>query len=397
MQQISKSSVKNYILSLKNPEEEGFILQQQYNQSTIMSSAFSILTLELIDCLNKIDIKAEASHISSYQDRSSGLIIDPKLNFDNSNLEDLEKNYIHYQTTAFSISALDALGFSPRNKLVFLDAFRGKEKIKEFFEKIDWNNPWHESNKIMFLLQFFSYEYLRMDNRQSLNIIHVILDQLDHLQDPETGLWGTQFKASSFIAMAAAYHFLIYYKYFDRPINFSERIATSVFRLQMKDGLYHPFGGGGACEDLDAIDVLSKVVKNNDSNFDKSLDRSYNAILENYNKDGGFCWAKRPSFPILFGLRYLNPSSELFNYQMFKWVLKNNIAGTFFPFLREAKTYRYSNWNEMKFNIQCSDSWSTWFRLLSIAAIEKMNPNYKKHDIDFKFRSIPCIGWLQND
>jgi len=82
---------------------------------------------------------------------------------------------------------------------------------------------------------------------------------------------------------------------------------------------------------------------------------------------------------------------------MFKWVLKNNIAGTFFPFLREAKTYRYSNWNEMKFNIQCSDSWSTWFRLLSIAAIEKMNPNYKKHDIDFKFRSIPSIGWLQND
>ncbi|MED5433268.1 MAG: hypothetical protein VYB52_00295 [Candidatus Neomarinimicrobiota bacterium] len=397
MQQISKSSVKNYILSLKDPEEEGFILQQQYNQSTIMSSAFSILTLELIDCLNKIDIKAEASHISSYQDRSSGLIIDPKLNFDNSNLEDLEKNYIHYQTTAFSISALDALGFSPRNKLVFLDAFRGKEKIKEFFEKIDWNNPWHESNKIMFLLQFFSYEYLRMDNRQSLNIIHVILDQLDHLQDPETGLWGTQFKASSFIAMAAAYHFLIYYKYFDRPINFSERIATSVFQLQMKDGLYHPFGGGGACEDLDAIDVLSKVAKNNDSNFYKSLDRSYNAILKNYNKDGGFCWAKRPGFPILFGLKYLNPSSELFNYQMFKWVLKNNIAGTFLPFLREAKTYRYSNWNEMKFNIQYSDSWSTWFRLLSIAAIEKMNPNYKKHDIDFKFRSIPSIGWLQND
>ena len=59
MQQISKSSVKNYILSLKNPEEEGFILQQQYNQSTIMSSAFSILALELIDCLNQIDIKKD--------------------------------------------------------------------------------------------------------------------------------------------------------------------------------------------------------------------------------------------------------------------------------------------------------------------------------------------------
>jgi hypothetical protein len=78
-------------------------------------------------------------------------------------------------------------------------------------------------------------------------------------------------------------------------------------------------------------------------------------------------------------------------------VLKNNVVGTFFPFVREAKTYRYSNWSEMKFNIQYSDSWSTWFRLLSIAAIEKVIPQYKKHDIDFKFRSIPSIGWLQND
>ena len=263
MHQISKEAIKNYILSLKNPQG-GFFLQKQYNKSTLMSSAFSILSLELVNSLNHIDIKTEASQFLKNQDKESGLIIDPKLNFPLNNIEDLEKNYIHYQTTAFSISALDALGHTPKHKFIFLDVFRGKQRIIQFFDKINWDNPWHESNKIMFLLQFFSYEYLRVKNNQSLNFIHIILDQLDKMQDPETGLWGTQFNASSFVAMAATYHFLIFYKYFNRGINFSDQIATSVLRLQMKDGLYHPFGGGGACEDLDAIDVLSKVVINVD-------------------------------------------------------------------------------------------------------------------------------------
>ena len=249
----------------------------------------------------------------------------------------------------------------------------------------------------MFLLQFFSYEYLRVKNNQSLNFIHIILDQLDKMQDPETGLWGTQFNASSFVAMAATYHFLIFYKYFNRDINFSDQITTSVLRLQMKDGLYHPFGGGGACEDLDAIDVLSKVVINVDNRIEQSLKHSYHALEKNYNSDGGFCWAKRPSFAFLFGIEYLNPTSKLFNYNMFKWVVKNNLIGSFFPFIKENKIYRYSNWDEMKFNIRFSDAWSTWFRLLSIAAIEKMHPSIKSNDIDFKFRPIPSIGWLQND
>ena len=177
MHQISKEVIKNYILSLKNPQG-GFILQKQYNQVTLMSSAFSILSLELINCLKHIDIETEASQFLKYQDRESGLIIDPKLNFNISNIEDLEKNYIHYQTTAFSISALDALGYTLEHKFIFLDFFRGKQQIIQFFDKINWDNPWHESNKIMFLLQFFSYEYIRSKNNQSLTFIYIILEEM---------------------------------------------------------------------------------------------------------------------------------------------------------------------------------------------------------------------------
>ena len=249
----------------------------------------------------------------------------------------------------------------------------------------------------MFLLQLFSYEYIVIKKEDSLDHIHTILDCLDSAQDSKTGLWGTQFKASSFASMAAAYHFLIFYKYFNRKINFSEKISSSVFQLQMRDGLFHPFGGGGACEDLDAIDVIYKTNSGVNTKSEESLKRAYRALLQNFDKNGGFCWAKRPTFPFLVGLKYFNPSLELFNIGMIKWIIKNNYIGSLIPFFKEKKIYEYSNWNLMKYHINLSDSWSTWFRLLSIATIERLLPDLKKHDIDYKFRRLPSIGWMQSE
>ena len=396
MHQMNKKNIENYIFSLKN-SNGGFYLQKNFNQTTLMSSAFSIITLELVDSLDKIEISKEQNYFLKYQDEKTGFFVDPNLKLDYKKIEDIELNYIHYQTTAFSVSALDALGMKPKYDFTFLNAFRGKEKISKFFEKIDWRNPWHESNKIMFLLQFFSYEYIVMKKENSLDDIHTILDCLDSAQDSKTGLWGTQFKASSFASMAAAYHFLIFYKYFNRKINFSEKISSSVFQLQMRDGLFHPFGGGGACEDLDAIDVIYKISSDISTESEESLKRAYRALLQNYDKNGGFCWAKRPTFPFLVGLKYFNPSLELFNVGMIKWIIKNNYIGSLIPFFKEKKIYEYSNWNLMKYRINLSDSWSTWFRLLSIATIERLLPDLKKHDIDYKFRRLPSIGWMQSE
>ena len=396
MHQMNKKNIENYIFSLKN-SNGGFYLQKHFNQTTLMSSAFSIITLELVDSLNKVEITKEQNYFLKYQDEKTGFFVDPNLNLDYKRIEDIELNYIHYQTTAFSLSALDALGMKTKYNFTFLNAFRGKEKILKFFEKIDWRNPWHESNKIMFLLQFFSYEYIVIKKEDSLDHIHTILDCLDSAQDSKTGLWGTQFKASSFASMAAAYHFLIFYKYFNRKIKFSEKISSSVFQLQMRDGLFHPFGGGGACEDLDAIDVIYKTNSGVNTKSEESLKRAYRALLQNFDKNGGFCWAKRPTFPFLVGLKYFNPSLELFNIGMIKWIIKNKYIGSLIPFFKEKKIYEYSNWNLMKYHINLSDSWSTWFRLLSIATIERLLPDLKKHDIDYKFRRLPSIGWMQSE
>jgi len=393
MQKITQDKIINYVLSLKS-YSGGFVFQKPFNQRTFMSSAFSILTLELVQGLAKIDNESEANFFLNHQDNVTGFIIDPLLNKATEPYDDIEINYIHYQTTAFALSALDALGFHPKYEFHFLNYYRNEKRLINWFSDIDWSNPWHESNKIMFLLQFFSYDYIKNKNMNSKKYITIILRELDKYQDVETGLWGTQFKASSFNAMAGTFHLLIFYKYFKQSIKYTDKIMDSVIPLQMKDGLFHPFGGGGACEDLDAIDILYKVVPTSSSDLDDMMIRSYDGLLNSQNDDGGFCWAKRPDRPISYGVPYLNPFSRIFNMDMFKWVLKRTVFGTVFPFLRDQDLYMYSNWDQMKYNINQSDIWSTWFRLLAIATIEKKYPDLKKHDINFQFRSIPSLGWL---
>jgi len=175
MHQINKDTIEGFIFSLQN-NEGGFHLQKNYNQTTLMSSAFSIIILELINSLDSLEKSRDQDFFLRHQDEKSGLFVDLNLDLKYEKIEDLESNYIHYQTTAFSLSALDALGVKPKFRLAFMDIFRGKDKILKFFDGIDWRNPWHESNKIMFLLQFFSYDYIIMKNEDSLNNIHMILD-----------------------------------------------------------------------------------------------------------------------------------------------------------------------------------------------------------------------------
>ena len=92
MQKINKDKILNFIMSLRD-SDSSFVLQKKFNQSTLMSSAFSLLTLELIGCIESLNSQAYVNPFLQNQDKTSGLIIDPKTTFDRSSLEDPEKNY----------------------------------------------------------------------------------------------------------------------------------------------------------------------------------------------------------------------------------------------------------------------------------------------------------------
>ena len=112
MHKINKDDIQKFIFSLRN-SDGGFYLQKNFKQSSLMSSAFSIMTLELINSMDLLENKKEGELFLKYQDEKTGLFVDPSLKIEFEKIEDIELNYIHYQTTAFSLSALDALKLSP--------------------------------------------------------------------------------------------------------------------------------------------------------------------------------------------------------------------------------------------------------------------------------------------
>ena len=54
MHKINKDKIFNFIMSLRD-SDSSFVLQKKFNQSTLMSSAFSLLTLELIGCIESLN------------------------------------------------------------------------------------------------------------------------------------------------------------------------------------------------------------------------------------------------------------------------------------------------------------------------------------------------------
>lgn len=377
-----------------------FHMESNYKQHSLMSTAFAIIGLELMRSLNKIDKIITFQKLKSFQDPKTGFFIDPQLSNPDKNIWYIEKYYLHYQTTAFMLSAIDALGGKAEYNFRFLSNYKSKNYIIEWLNNLDWKNPWHQSNKIMFILQFLSYEYIIFKDNKSFTFLINILDWLDEFQDPETGFWGTNKGSSLYNAMAGAFHFLMFYFYFKRSLKFNEKMIDSVLKIQSKDGLFYPFGGGGACEDVDAIDILVKLSSITDYKNDEiksALYKAYKKILTYQNSDGGFCWARRPSYSLHYSYRYLNPFSKLYNFNYAKFVIKRSILSPFVDKYKESNILLYSGWDKMKFKVSESDIWSTWFRLLALALIESKYPELKNQNINFKFRRLPALGWHFNE
>lgn len=95
--------------------------------------------------------------------------------------------------------------------------------------------------------------------------------------------------------MCGGYHQLLLYYYDKRHIQHSRKIIDTVLNLKHNGGGFSPNGGGGACEDVDAVDILVNLYKI--TNYKKaqiicSLKRCLKHIISLQNKDGGFPYKK---------------------------------------------------------------------------------------------------------
>jgi len=170
--------------------------------------------------------------------------------------------------------------------------------------------------------------------------------------------------------------------------------------LQNFDGLFNYSGGGGACDDLDAVDLICRCIISDKKLFEllniNKIDKIYNSLLENQNDDGGFCWSRRDkiSFRTFFHIFDLSIIYRL-SIKDFVSNVKSKIKYLLLAlFFKDKIIWKYSNLHSMKIKMNESDIWSTWFRLLSLAIIENTFESRYKKSYMWNMRKTCGLGYF---
>ncbi len=371
----------NYISNHTQSKENLQVVKYSKNsEAYLLSTCFGLLSISLISNFedNTIDTSKYSNYILSCQ-KEDGTFMDPC--FDNKDLiSNHDISYLTLQFTYFSLLALSSVKLKPKTHLAFLEPYHDVEYIINWLEKMDWSKPWLESNNVMFIACLLAQD----KNCKNLEeLMDSFFNFLDKKQNPRTGLWGTD-ETNILEGVAGAFHYLIPYYYHKRSIQHIEKIIDSTLSLLSFDHLFVKKGGGGACEDLDAIDILCKLYKMIDYRHDsikKILENALRSLKCCQNRDGGFSYRLNP-----FSCRkYTSTLTDPFSLRVH---LLNalNVARERWHYL---STWYFSGWKLMPYPLIQSDMWSTYARLVSIASISNALGLPGK----WNFLEVPGIGW----
>lgn len=358
---INLNNVEIYIQSIN--KNGGFKFSSASNV-TLLSTGFAVSALDLLDSKYLLKINDSAANYLLGSKSVDDYFKDS--NFDASANVGFHKNdYVIPQFTYFSMIALDHLGVH-LDDLVFIHKFYDIKYLENWFENLHWDQFWYESNKIMFLLYFFSYlvKYGNKENREkSKEAIETSFKILNVKQAKNTGLWGTNLNNNNIPdGVYGAAHIYLFYEYFQKEIHYKEKIIDSVITMHSKNGLSQN-EEGGACEDYDLVEIYSRVLKQTDyrkNEVFEQLSKMYSVIDNAQQKDGGF------------------------SYKLYR---PKNISDRLFKRKPKDAVYTYSSWSQMITPIYYSDIWATFFRILTLESIGRMINRSKK------LQSYTLPGW----
>jgi hypothetical protein len=227
-------------------------------------------------------------------------------------------------------------------------------RLKAWQDSIDWSHAWFEGNNILFVGQLLVYLRDVERNPGAAEAMALWFSWLDRTVDPKTGLWGTNGYCSPMEAVYGGYHQLLVYYYEGHPLPNIRGLVDTVLSLQHRDGGFNPGGNGGACEDVDSVDILVNCYKRLDyrrAEIRLALRRCMHHILQTQNPDGGFPYNRNL------------PQSHM------------GIPGT-----------------EAGPNVSCT--FPTWFRIHTLALIAEVLPEEPElAGIPFRFNKHLSMGW----
>jgi len=293
---LSVKRISKFIDNCKKDPDQWIFSSTLEGPETLYASCFVCMLYHYLGILHNLSSKQKmewADYLNSWQDPNTGLFIGPELAVDELSSRKHSYEHISQHLTAHVLPALSLLGSRPKYPLTFAHPFLNLSYLSSWLEERDWHDAWLEGNNLIFVAQFLIYlrEVEGFSNAQAA--LDLYFEWLDKEVDPSTGLWGSNGFCSNANALYGGYHQLLAYYYEKRPILYPERLVDVALSLQHADGGFNPGGGGGACEDTDAIDILVNMYKRVDYKRPQiriALRQALIHILERQMPDGGFVY-----------------------------------------------------------------------------------------------------------
>ncbi len=360
-------------------------------ETTLLATTFAVLVSETIGSLARWDdrrVANVASKILEHQCKDTGLFGDHLVHEADLLAQPIcDRDYLVNQMTYFCLASLSALGLRPRHPLTFALRFLDDDGIRSYIDDGPWHDVWNHSNRIMFVLRYLIHLMDEDDwEARAHAAFDTVLRKIEARQDSETGLWFGEGPRDHRLGVYAAYHFVPFFLWRGRPLNRVNNMIDAVLGTQTTEGLFADSNGGGACEDLDAIDLLVKLSYLSDyrsDNIRRSLRRAFDRILQLQCENGGFpnylrgglqtSWKRR-----LVGRLGLSRLLE-------RWRPT------------PLQLTRYSGWTVVSAHRGEPDMWGTWFRSLSLNLIIDRLPQLGARPRDARYHGLPALGWHDQD
>lgn len=294
--------ISQFVSSLQT-DRVGEFRTYREGQVTLYASCFAAMTLHYLGELPRLsqEIREQwANYILQWQDPADGYFLGPELVKENITSPEHNWEVVRMHLIAHVLPALDLLGVQPSYSLSFAHRFLDIEYLQEWLEARDWRKAWLEGNNLLFVGQLLVHLRDIEHQPNAQQCIDLYFKWLDEQIDPLTGLWGTHKHLSSRAeAMYGTYHQLLVYFHENHPIPFPEQLMDSTLSVQELGGGFSPSGGGGACEDVDAIDILVNLYQRYDHERPKTrraLRRARVSVLKRLAPEGGFVYRWRAPF-----------------------------------------------------------------------------------------------------
>jgi len=381
---ILKKGVLSWLNELKVHDSDYQYRFSKNSSGSIFTSCFALFILDLFNetkNFTEMDRNGWVEHIQQFQNKKQGYF-EPKKYYHH----DRERNC--YQLTCFCLSALDILNAKPLYPLSFVyKKWNNPQDIRKYLKSIGSDiGRGGSGNKAMFVAIFLTYEYLNTRNSTILNNIDSWFDFHNKYQNPRTGVWGTQFEDNYYRSIQNGFHQIIIYDYWNREINFLDKLLSRLQYLQNKDGSFSPIPGGESCFDSDAINLLS-IISNRYSNLPNKvfLERSMKNMLANKNTDGGFAESKTFPKNVLETLDII-PQVLTYNLDLLYIRMKAIGSGLF-----NNNIYNNTGWVKERRCVYESNLWDTWFRCFGISQLDMLL--FPERDCRYNFHKFIGIGF----